>query len=225
MEHKKTNIRLTICGLLLSLILVALDQTIVSTAMPTLLQDFGRSDLVEGATVYIIYFIVVLAMMPLFGKLSEWFGYKRLFLWGLVLFIIGSALCGTAQSMNQLNLYRGLQAIGGGAVLPLVFLIIFNIVPTVKRRKLRGLLIILFGLTSALGPLVGTFLTDLLTWRWIFYINLPLGGLAYLWVLRSFHDEVAATNKLWKNWAGTVILIITSVTVVFWLEIIIVYVG
>lgn len=225
MEHRKTNIRLTLCGLLLSLVLVALDQTIVSTAMPTLLQDFGRLDLVEGATVYIIYFIVVLAMMPLFGKLSEWFGHKRLFLWGLVLFMIGSALCGTAQSMAQLNLYRGLQAIGGGAVLPLVFLIIYSVFPTIKRRKLRGLLLVLFVLASALGPLVGTFLTDLLNWRWIFFINLPLGGIAYLWVLRSFHDEVAATNRQWKNWAGTVLLIITSVTVVFWLEIIIVYVG
>src|SRR5690242_3779948 len=118
--------------------------------------------------------------MPIFGKLSDMYGRKTFFLLGLIIFMIGSALCGTADSMLQLIIYRAIQGIGGGALMPVVFTIIYDIFPPAKLGKMMGLFGAVYGLSSVLGPIAGAFFTDYVNWHWIFYINLPLGVISFI---------------------------------------------
>jgi EmrB/QacA subfamily drug resistance transporter len=215
MDLKKTNVKLTVIGLMLGLLLAALDQTIVSTAMPTILGVFGGLD--KFVWVYSAYLITSVAGMPIFGKLSDMYGRKRFFLVGLVIFMIGSALCGTAQSMTQLIIYRAIQGIGGGALMPIVFTIIFDIFPPEKRGKMQGLFGAVFGLSSVLGPLAGAFFTDYVQWRWIFYVNLPLGIIAFIMLYLAYH-EAKSFKKQKIDWAGTVLMIGAIVCLMFGLE-------
>ncbi|WJH32340.1 MFS transporter [Paenibacillus sp. CC-CFT747] len=136
MVTKQTNTRLTVIGLMLALLLASLDQTIVSTAMPTIIKKFGGLD--KFVWVFSAYLIANVTGMPIFGKLSDMYGRKRFFILGLVVFMIGSALCGTAQSMTQLIVYRAIQGIGGGALMPIIFTIVFDIFPPEKRGRCRG---------------------------------------------------------------------------------------
>jgi EmrB/QacA subfamily drug resistance transporter len=215
MDLKKTNVRLTVIGLMLGLLLAALDQTIVATAMPTILGVFGGLD--KFVWVYSAYLITSVAGMPIFGKLSDMYGRKKFFLLGLVIFMIGSALCGTAHSMTQLIIYRAIQGIGGGAIMPIVFTIIFDIFPPEKRGKMQGLFGAVFGLSSVLGPLAGAFFTDYVDWRWIFYVNLPLGVIAFILLYLAYH-EAKSFKKQKIDWAGTVLMIGAIVCLMFGLE-------
>jgi EmrB/QacA subfamily drug resistance transporter len=183
--------------------------------MPTILGVFGGLD--KFVWVYSAYLITSVAGMPIFGKLSDMYGRKRFFLFGLVIFMIGSALCGTAQSMTQLILYRAIQGIGGGALMPIVFTIIFDIFPPEKRGKMQGLFGAVFGLSSVLGPLAGAFFTDYVNWRWIFYVNLPLGVIAFIILYISYH-EAKSFKKQKIDWAGTILMIGAIVCLMFGLE-------
>jgi EmrB/QacA subfamily drug resistance transporter len=215
MDIKKTNVRLTVIGLMLGLLLAALDQTIVSTAMPTILGVFHELD--KFVWVYSAYLITSVAGMPIFGKLSDMYGRKKFFLLGLVVFMIGSALCGTSESMMQLIIYRAIQGIGGGAIMPIVFTIIFDIFPPEKRGKMMGMFGAVFGLSSVLGPLAGAFFTDYVNWRWIFYVNLPLGVIAFVMLYLAYHES-KSLQKQKIDWAGTVLMISSIVCLMFGLE-------
>jgi EmrB/QacA subfamily drug resistance transporter len=158
-----------------------------------------------------------MAGAPIFGKLSDMYGRKRFFITGLVLFMLGSALCGTAQSMMQLSLYRALQGIGGGAILPIAFTIIVDIFAPEKRGKVFGLFGAAFGIASIFGPLFGAFLTEAMNWRWVFYINLPLGVVSIIFIMFAYHESLEHSKQR-IDWLGAVTLVGAVVGLMFALE-------
>jgi EmrB/QacA subfamily drug resistance transporter len=174
LSHRERTI--IIVGLMTGLLLAALDQTIVSTALPTIVGEFGGID--HLSWVVTAYLLASTASMPLYGKISDLYGRKRVYQSAIVLFLVASALCGAAQSMGQLIAFRFLQGIGGGGLMSLTFTIVGDIVPPRERGRYTGYLTGTFALASVIGPLVGGFLTDHLSWRWVFYVNLPIGIVA-----------------------------------------------
>lgn len=170
------RLRIIFGGVLLGVSLAAIDGTIVNTALSTIVGDLGGL----GAYTWVgtAYLLTSTAATPLFGKLSDLHGRRLLFEIAIVIFVVSSALCGMAQTMTQLVLARGLQGIGGGGLLALTFAIIGDVVPPRERGRYVGLLTGVFTVASVIGPLLGGFFVDHLSWRWIFYVNLPLGLLA-----------------------------------------------
>lgn len=163
-------------ALLCSIFLTQLDQTIVSTALPTIATELnGFSSM---SWVFTIYMLATTAMMPLAGKLSDLYGRRLFLLAGLALFVIGSVLCGIAQSMEQLIVFRALKGIGAGFLMPITFTVVFSVMPK-GNNKYQTLYMSVFALSSVVGPTIGALITSLLDWRYIFYINLPLGLLVF----------------------------------------------
>jgi EmrB/QacA subfamily drug resistance transporter len=173
---------LTLAGLVLALLLAALDQTIVGTAMPRIVAELHGFD--HYAWVTTAYLLASTAVVPIVGKLSDMYGRKRFLIAGAVLFLVASMLCGLAQDMLQLSLFRGLQGAGAGVLTGTIFTVISILYPPAERAKVQGLFSGVFGFASIAGPLLGGLLTDQLSWRWVFYVNLPLGlvALAVLWL-------------------------------------------
>ncbi|MEC0225663.1 MDR family MFS transporter [Paenibacillus alba] len=215
MDAKKSNVKLVIAGLLLGLFMASLDQTIVSTAMTNIIQQLGGLD--KFVWIYSAYMIAMVVSTPIFGKLSDMYGRKRFFLAGLVLFTVGSILCGTAQNMEQLIIYRAIQGIGGGALMPIVFTIIFDLIPDEKRGKLMGLFGAVFGVSSVFGPILGGLITDNISWRWIFYINVPIGILSMIFIAKAYHES-KNTRKQSIDWAGAILLTAAILCLMFGLE-------
>src|SRR5579864_1647511 len=174
-------------ALLLTLLLEALDQTIVGTALPRIvgqLQGFDRYTWVVTA-----YLLASTTMIPIVGKLSDQFGRKWFFVVGVLLFLAGSALSGAAQTMNQLIIFRAIQGLGAGTGIALVFTVVGDIFPPAERARWQGIFASVYGFSSVVGPTIGGWLTDngpvvgnLITnetrWRWVFYVNIPIGILA-----------------------------------------------
>jgi EmrB/QacA subfamily drug resistance transporter len=201
----------TLGGLMLTLLLAAMDQTIVGTAMPRIvasLDGFARYPWVTTA-----YLLTSTIAVPVFAKLSDLYGRKWLYLAGLVIFVTSSWLCGAAgniplplDGMNQLILFRGLQGIGGGAVMGLTFTIIGDLFSPAERGRYQGLFGAVFGLSSIIGPLAGGFITDNLSWRWAFYVNAPLGVVALAVLYRTFPFVPPHGSTRTIDWLGLVTL-------------------
>ncbi|OXS31218.1 MDR family MFS transporter [Streptomyces sp. XY006] len=175
-EQVPGNVLVSIGALLLGMLLAALDQTIVSTALPTIVSDLGGLD--HLSWVVTAYLLAATAATPLWGKLGDQYGRKPLFQTAIVIFLVGSALCGAAQDMAQLIAFRAVQGLGGGGLIVLSMAIVGDLVPPRERGRYQGLFGAVFGATSVLGPLLGGLLTQHASWRWVFYVNLPVGVVA-----------------------------------------------
>jgi EmrB/QacA subfamily drug resistance transporter len=168
---------LAMAGLALVLFLVSLDQTVVGTAMPRIIADLNGFELYAWVTT--AYLLAETAVIPIVGKLGDLYGRKWITVAGVVLFVAMSALCGLAWSMPALVLFRGLQGLGGGMLMATVFTLVADIFPDLRdRARYQGFLFATFSLSSVVGPVLGGWITDSISWRWVFYVKLPLGLLA-----------------------------------------------
>ncbi|MCR8656754.1 MDR family MFS transporter [Paenibacillus endoradicis] len=212
---KGNNIGVILAGLLLAILMASMDNTIVATAIGTIVGDLGGFDKLMWVTS--AYLVAEMAGMPIFGKLSDMYGRKRFFIFGIVVFMIGSALCGTADTIIELSIYRAIQGIGGGALMPIAFTIMFDVVAPDKRGKMGGLFGTVFGISSIFGPLLGAYITDQIHWSWIFYINLPLGLIAFV-MIAFFYKESVQRSKQKIDYLGAITLVASIVCLMFALE-------
>ncbi|MFJ7273010.1 MFS transporter [Kitasatospora sp. NPDC098663] len=197
------NLWVPIGALLLAMLLAALDQTIVSTALPTIVSDLGGLDHISW--VVTAYLLASTAATPLWGKLGDMYGRKRFFQASIVIFLLGSVLCGIAQNMGELIAFRALQGLGGGGLIVLTQAIVGDLVSPRDRGKYQGLFGAVFGVTSVLGPLLGGLFVDNLSWRWVFYINLPIGVVALVVIAAVLHgQEVRRRHRI--DYLGTVLI-------------------
>lgn len=199
---------LILIGVLLGLFLSALDQTIVSTALPRIVADLKGIELIGWVSTS--YLLASTAMVPIYGKLSDIYGRKYVLLFGIVVFLLGSLLCGIAGDMTQLVFYRGLQGFGAAALTSTAFAIPADLFAPAERARYMGLFGAVFGLSSVVGPFIGGLLTDNLSWHWVFFVNLPLGVVALGFIIAKL-PRLHSGLKPAIDYAGAATLLLTVI--------------
>jgi EmrB/QacA subfamily drug resistance transporter len=207
MEHRPELSRrqtvLLIASLMLGMALAALDATIVGTAMPTIVSTLG------GVTLYSwvvsAYLLTSTTTVPLYGRLADLYGRKPVFLFGIAVFLVGSALCGLAQSMEQLIAFRAIQGLGAGAVQPMAMTIIGDAFGVERRAKMQGFFAAVWGMSSVIGPALGGVIVTYLSWGWIFYVNVPVGLAAFAMLMFNYHERIEHRQHS-IDWVGAGLL-------------------
>jgi EmrB/QacA subfamily drug resistance transporter len=194
-------------GLLLGIFLAALEATVVSTAMPTVVAILGGID--QYSWVFSAYLLTSTASVPLWGRLSDLYGRRRIYLAAIALFLVGSMLAGVSQSMLQLVLFRAVQGLGAGGLIPLALTIIGEIYTLTERTRLQAVFSSVWGVSSIAGPLLGGVITDSISWRWVFYLNLPIGLIAAFIVYRTLPAE-RRVRQVTVDWQGGVLLFLST---------------
>jgi EmrB/QacA subfamily drug resistance transporter len=195
--------RLVTAGILLGMFLAALEATAVATAVPTAVGELGGVS--RYSWVFSIYLLTSTTSVPLFGTLTDLYGRKRTYGVAVALFLVGSALCGVAQSFVQLVIFRAIQGLGAGGVMPVAITVIGDIYKLEERGRVQGAFSAVWALASLVGPLLGGVITDALSWRWIFYLNIPFGLLS-AWMLQRWLREKKARTEHRLDVLGTVSL-------------------
>ncbi|MCI0454962.1 MAG: MFS transporter [Candidatus Dadabacteria bacterium] len=191
-------------GVMIGMFLAAIEATAVSTAMPTVVSYLGGLSLYSW--VFSAYFLTSTVTLPLWGKLSDIYGRRIFYIIGITIFLLGSVLSGQSETMLQLIIYRALQGFGGGALLTLGMIVVGEIFSLKERAKVQGLFGGVWGLSSIIGPLIGGFLTDHLSWRWVFYLNIPFGVIAGLVIGFSLKETRSKTRNVSLDYSGALIL-------------------
>jgi EmrB/QacA subfamily drug resistance transporter len=208
-RYSRRDTLLTMVGVLIVMLLASLDQTIVSTAMPRViadLQGFDRYTWVSTA-----YLLTSTVMVPIYGKLSDLFGRKPIFLFGVIVFLIGSALSGASQSMNELIAFRAFQGIGAGALMPIAIAIVGDLFTPRERGKWQGLTGGVWGLSAIIGPTLGGWITQNASWRWVFYVNLPIGIVAMLVLIFLMPTLRGKAKNISIDYIGAALLVLGTV--------------
>lgn len=208
-RYSRRDTLLTMAGVLMVMLLAALDQTIVGTAMPRVIAELeGFNHYTWVTTAYLLSSTV---MVPIYGRLSDLFGRKPIFMFGLVVFLLGSGLSGAAQSMNQLIAFRAVQGLGAGALLPIAIAIVGDLFTPRERARWQGVTGAIFGIASVVGPTVGGWLTENTSWRWVFYVNLPIGILALLVLIFLMPTLRGRSKDVRVDYLGAMLLIVSTV--------------
>ena len=213
----RNRIILVTAGIMLSLFLASMEATVVATAMPTIVSELGGLE--HYAWVFSAYMLASTTTVPLYGKISDLYGRRKLYIGAMLLFLTGSILCGQASTMTGLILARGLQGLGAGGIMPLAFIMIGEIFTLEQRAKMQGLFSGVWGISSIAGPFLGGFLVDQFSWRWVFYINIPFGLLAAGLVGFAWRDQIHGHGKPVVDYAGAVLLTSSVVSLLLGLTI------
>src|SRR5829696_6421842 len=196
----RKRIILVTAGIMLSLFLASMESTVVATAMPTIVGQLGGLE--HYSWVFSAYMLTSTTTVPLYGKLSDLYGRRKLYVVAMALFLLGSIVSGQADTMTQLILARGLQGVGAGGIMPLAFILIGEMFSLEQRAKMQGYFSGVWGVSSIAGPLLGGFLVDQLSWRWVFYINIIPGLLAAALVAFAWRDQLHGHGKPVVDYAG-----------------------
>ena len=212
----RSKVLVTLGGVMLAMFLGSLDQTVVGTAMPRIIADLGGFDRYTWVTT--AYLMTSTSVLPIVGRLTDMYGRKRFYIAGIVIFLLGSALAGLSQTLNQLIIFRAFQGIGGGIMIANAFIVIGDLFPPSERGKYQGLITAVFGLSSIVGPILGGFITDNLSWHWIFYINIPLGVAVIAAFIRFFPDIRPRRVKHRLDYLGMAVLVLCVVSLILGLS-------
>jgi EmrB/QacA subfamily drug resistance transporter len=212
----RKRIVVTMVAAMSGMFLASLDSTIVSTAMPTIVGDLHGLD--HYAWVFSGYLLAQIATIPLWGRLADMYGRKHIYLIGMVIFLAGSALSGMATSMTMLVLFRAVQGVGAGCLLPVAQTITADLFTLEQRAKVSAFYSVMFGFSAITGPLIGGFITDHWSWRWIFYVNLPIGIASLILVATVMIEPLEHRHRHQLDWAGIVTLLGWTCLLVFALE-------
>lgn len=213
--QNRSNTKIVTIAIFLTTFMTAIEGTIVSTAMPTIVSDLNGLEIMNW--VVSTFLLMTAVSTPIYGKLADSIGRKPVFLFGIAVFVVGSALCGIAQNMVELILFRVIQGLGSGAVQPVAVTIIADLYTLEKRAKMLGLYSGFWGVASVIAPLLGGFIVQHLSWHWIFYINVPLGIIAFLLVVFFLKERKTSSNST-LDLKGTTCLVIFLLALMVFLQ-------
>jgi EmrB/QacA subfamily drug resistance transporter len=205
-EAHRSKTTLAVSGVMMVIFLFAIDATIVSTSMPTIVAKLGGLELYSW--VFSIYMLTSALATPVFGKLADLFSRRKLMLVGIAIFVVGSTLCGAARSMKMMVLFRAVQGVGGGAIYALAFILVGVLYPSEMRAKMQGIISSIWGLSSILGPLAGGIIVEHWSWRWIFFVNLPITAAASALIMFGLQEDVTEKRSPALDWLGTATLML-----------------
>ncbi|MEH7612473.1 MDR family MFS transporter [Gottfriedia acidiceleris] len=209
----ETNRRLVTIGLLVAVTLSAIEGTIITTATPTITTELSGVKLMSW--IFAAYMLAMTVTTPIYGKLSDLYGRKNLLMFGIILFILGSVLCGFSQNMGQLILFRTIQGLGAGAALPLTMTVISDLYPFQERAKVQGYISAVWAVSSVIGPLIGGFFVDFISWRYIFFINFPFGIISIILFWKYYHQKIDRKNNISIDYLGSILFILSTLSALY----------